>query len=73
MVAALEGLGEPQATIDGLLDNLKLKVDSVRHQTGRGRVYYPEDDAQRALAKRFAKKLPIANQPIRYGGVNVVK
>ena len=34
-------------------------------------MYYPEDDAQRALAKRFAKKLPIANQPIRYGGVNV--
>ena len=73
VVAALEGLGEPQATIDGLLDNLKLKVDSVLHQTGRGRVYYPEDDAQRALAKRFAKKLPIANQPIRYGGANVVK
>ena len=26
VLAALEGLGEPQATIDGLLDNLKLSL-----------------------------------------------
>lgn len=43
VVAMLRELGEPESTCEGLLDNLRLKVDALRIQNHKEQAYGTHD------------------------------